>query len=120
MNLSRCVLRLQLSRRSNCEESPERILCWSSLMGKRKPPKGARSPKSIPSAQIGNDHKLRCLSEDEALHAYQEAKKAKKIRGPMHLLDAWWRWRHNHNLAGFVADLRDLIKDEALDDPSLV
>jgi hypothetical protein len=89
-------------------------------MGKRKPPKNARSTKGIPPAQVEIVHKLRHLSEDEAVDAYQAAKKAKKIYGPLHLLDVWRRLRHNHTLAGFVAGLRRLIKDRELDNPSLV
>jgi hypothetical protein len=89
-------------------------------MGKRKPPKATRSTKSTPPPQAKTDHKLRYLSEGEARAAYRAAKKAKKFYGPLHLLDAWWRWRYSHTLAGFVADLRYSIKDRDLDHPSLV
>ncbi len=89
-------------------------------MGKRKPPKATRSTRSSTPPQAGTAHKLRQLSEDEALGAYQTARKAKKLYEPLKLRLAWWRWRYNHNLPGFVADLRDLINDRPLDDPSLV
>jgi hypothetical protein len=88
-------------------------------MGKRKPPKTARSTKSNPPAQVGSVHELRNLSEDEALDAYQAAKKAKTHYGPLDLLEAWRLLRYNR-LPDFVADLRDLIKDRSLDDSSLV
>jgi len=91
-------------------------------MRKRKPPRTARSKKSITLVRSKPAHKLRQLSEDEARDTYQAAKKAKKkkVHGPIHLRDAWWRWRYSHKLAGFVADLRFSIKDPELDDPSLV
>jgi hypothetical protein len=89
-------------------------------MGKRKAAKAPRSNRRRLAPQAETAQKLRHLSKAEARDAYEAAKKAKKIHGPMHLLDAWWRWRHSHTLSGFVAGLRDSIKDRALDDPSLV
>src|ERR1043166_10027152 len=88
-------------------------------MAKRK------AAKSSPDSRIGPrqkkaTHKLRQLSEHEARAVYDSAKKEKKLYGQMNLRDSWRRWRYGHSLTAFIADLRDLIKDPSLDDPSLV
>ncbi|MFZ3376263.1 MAG: hypothetical protein WA183_11985 [Chthoniobacterales bacterium] len=87
-------------------------------MGRRKPPKTAGSTKSIPPAQVGDAYKLRHLSKDEAVDAYQAAKKEKKHYGPMNLFEAWRLLRYNPSLPDFVADLRFSINDPDLDNPS--
>lgn len=68
---------------------------------------------------MSKDHKVRPLSADEACVAYRTAKRAKNVYAPINLVDAWRRLRSNHSLPAFVADLRELIKDPVLDDPSV-
>jgi len=85
-------------------------------MRKRKRGKASHTRKS----RRESTRKLRELTEDEARAAYHSAKTAKALYGPLHLRDAWYRWRHNHTLAGYLGDLRDLINDPLLDDPQLM